>query len=94
MTQTRGDSDMRAISTRTHIRFPVLLALSAPAILLVEPALAQQAGDADVIEEVVVDGTRRTTQDSISLKPNSVAIVKGSTSSTSHAGTSPWSSAT
>ena len=40
-------------------------------------ALAQPDDEADVIEEVVVVGVRRTIQDSIQLKRNSVLIVDG-----------------
>ena len=55
-----------------------LLVLCAPLLVPATAALAQEAdAGADLIEEIVVTGTRRTIQDSIQLKRDSVEIVDG-----------------
>ena len=76
---------MRANTTGTHFGLRTLASictgLAAP--LIAASALAQDAPDSEdalseaPIEEIVVKGVRRTIQDSIQLKRNSVTIVDG-----------------
>lgn len=76
---------MRANTTGTHFELRTLASictgLAAP--LIAASALAQDAPDGEdalseaPIEEIVVKGVRRTIQDSIELKRNSVTIVDG-----------------
>ena len=68
---------MRTTTALTSLRSSWLLVLCAPMLLPATAALAQSDDEADVIEEVVVVGVRRTIQDSIQLKRNSVLIVDG-----------------
>ena len=58
--------------------FPIL-AIAVSGVALQEPAFAQsaQAQDEEVLEEVIVLGTRRNIQNSIELRRNSVEIVDG-----------------
>ena len=68
---------MRRTTALTPLHSSWLLVLCAPMLLFSSGALAQSDDEADVIEEVVVVGVRRTIQDSIQLKRNSVLIVDG-----------------
>ena len=70
---------MRITNARTSQHSPWLLALCAPMLLPATAALAQDeaADDEGVLEEVVVTGVRRTIQDSIQLKRDSIEIVDG-----------------
>ena len=71
---------MRTTTALTSLRSSWLLALCVPMLLPATAALAQDEDAADeegVLEEVVVTGVRRTIQDSIQLKRNSVTIVDG-----------------
>ena len=68
---------MRTTTAFASLRSSWLLVLCAPMLLPATAALAQEEGGADVIEEIVVTGVRRTIQDSIQLKRNSVEIVDG-----------------
>ena len=61
----------------TVLRLSWLLVLCTPVLLLAPTAVAQSTDEADVLEEVVVTGLRRTIQDSVQLKRNSVEIVDG-----------------
>lgn len=72
---------MRTTTVFTSLRPSRLLALCAPMLLPATAALAQDevavADEEDVLEEIVVTGMRRTIQDSINLKRNSIEIVDG-----------------
>ncbi len=68
---------MRTTTALTSARSSWLLVLCAPMLLPATAALAQSDDEADVIEEIVVVGVRRTIQDSNQLKRNSVMIVDG-----------------
>ena len=70
---------MRTTNALTSPRSSWLLALSAPMLLPATAALAQDeaADEEGVLEEVVVTGMRRTIQDSIQLKRDSIEIVDG-----------------
>ena len=72
---------MRTTTVFTSLRPSRLLALCAPMLLPATAALAQDevavADEEDVLEEIVVTGMRRTIQDSINLKRNSITIVDG-----------------
>jgi len=59
------------------LRSSWLLALCAPTLFPATAALAQSAESAETLEEIVVTGVRRTIQDSIALKRNSIEIVDG-----------------
>ena len=68
---------MRTTTALPSPRSPWLFVLCAPMLLPATAALAQSDDEADVIEEIVVVGVRRTIQDSNQLKRNSVMIVDG-----------------
>ena len=70
---------MRTTNARTSQHSSWLLALCTPMLLPATAALAQDeaADDEGVLEEVVVTGVRRTIQDSIQLKRDSIEIVDG-----------------
>ncbi|MYF69817.1 MAG: TonB-dependent receptor plug domain-containing protein, partial [Proteobacteria bacterium] len=72
---------MRTTTVFTSLRPSWLLALCAPMLLPATAALAQDevagANEEDILEEIVVTGMRRTIQDSINLKRNSITIVDG-----------------
>ena len=68
---------MRTNTALTSPRSSWLLVLCAPMLLPATAALAQSDDEADVLEEIVVVGVRRTIQDSNQLKRNSVMIVDG-----------------
>ena len=70
---------MHTTNASTSRRSSWLLALSAPILLPATAALAQDeaADEEGVLEEVVVTGMRRTIQDSIQLKRDSIEIVDG-----------------
>ena len=68
---------MRTNTALTSSRSSWLLVLCAPMLLPATAALAQSDDEADVLEEIVVVGVRRTIQDSNQLKRNSVMIVDG-----------------
>ncbi len=70
---------MHTTNASTSRRSSWLLALSVPILLPATAALAQDeaADEEGVLEEVVVTGMRRTIQDSIQLKRDSIEIVDG-----------------
>ena len=68
---------MRITTVFTPLRSRWLPVLCAPMLLPATATLAQSEDEANVLEEVVVTGVRRTIQDSIQLKRNSVTIVDG-----------------
>ena len=71
---------MRTTAAFSSLRSSWLLALCAPMLLPATAALAQSDDDdagADVLEEVIVTGVRRTIQDSVQLKRDSIEIVDG-----------------
>ncbi|MCZ0953154.1 MAG: TonB-dependent receptor plug domain-containing protein, partial [Rhodospirillaceae bacterium] len=68
---------MRTTTAFFSLRSSWLLALCVPILLPAAAALAQDDNGADVLEEIVVTGMRRTIQDSINLKRNSITIVDG-----------------
>lgn len=68
---------MRLTTVLSRVRSPWLSLLCAPALLVFTATPAGAQSSDDVVEEVIVTGTRQTIQDSINLKRNSVAIVDG-----------------
>ena len=68
---------MTATTVFSLRRSSMLLALCAPVLLPATAVLAQSTESAETLEEIVVTGVRRTIQDSIALKRNSIEIVDG-----------------
>ncbi len=68
---------MRTCNVFKSFRSFTFLLVCIPALLHAPVAIAQSADAAAPLEEVVVTGTRRTIQDSINLKRNSIEIVDG-----------------